>query len=160
MLGLAALGEVVGVRAQQIQKYENGKDRIASSRLFLLAAALGVPVNFFFAGLPKAARSKASSTTLMQRTERSALTQGAHKGYRKGEAMDVELQINNSASPDARFLTWAPSPCRVRMTNPAGATGPTVTVRITGASAASGGAVVFRSGTTGAFANSLTYRCR
>jgi transcriptional regulator with XRE-family HTH domain len=67
MLGLAALGEVVGVRAQQIQKYENGKDRIASSRLFLLAAALGVPVSFFFAGLPKAARSKASSTTLMQR---------------------------------------------------------------------------------------------
>ena len=58
---------VVGVRAQQIQKYENGKDRIASSRLFLLAAALGVPVSFFFAGLPKAVRTKASSTTLMQR---------------------------------------------------------------------------------------------
>ena len=38
MLGLGALGQVVGVRAQQIQKYENGKDRIASSRLFLLAA--------------------------------------------------------------------------------------------------------------------------
>jgi transcriptional regulator with XRE-family HTH domain len=67
MLGLAAVGQVVGVRAQQIQKYENGKDRIASSRLFLLAAALGVPVSFFFVGLPKAARSKASSTTLMQR---------------------------------------------------------------------------------------------
>jgi hypothetical protein len=64
--------------------------------------------------------------------------------------MDVELQINNSASPDARFLTWSPSPCRVRMTNPSGATGPSVTVRITGASTASGGAVVFRSGTTGA----------
>jgi transcriptional regulator with XRE-family HTH domain len=67
MLGLAALGEAVGVRAQQIQKYENGKDRIASSRLFLLAAALGVPVSFFFAGLPKAASTKASSTTPMQR---------------------------------------------------------------------------------------------
>ena len=75
--------------------------------------------------------------------------------------MDVELQINNSASPDARFLTWAPSPCRIRMTNPSGATGSTVNVRITGASAASGGAVVFRSGTTGAFANSdHAYRCR
>jgi transcriptional regulator with XRE-family HTH domain len=66
-LGLEALGKAVGVRAQQIQKYENGKDRIASSRLFLLAAALGVPLSFFFAGLPKAVRAKASSTPLMQR---------------------------------------------------------------------------------------------
>jgi transcriptional regulator with XRE-family HTH domain len=41
----------VGVRAQQIQKYENGRDRISSSRLFLLAIALRVPVSFFFAGL-------------------------------------------------------------------------------------------------------------
>lgn len=53
MLGLAALGEAVGVRAQQIQKYENGKDRIASGRLILLAAALGVPVSYFLAGLPR-----------------------------------------------------------------------------------------------------------
>jgi len=35
--------------------------------------------------------------------------------------MDVELQINNSASPNARFVSWAPSPCRIRVTNPAGA---------------------------------------
>jgi tyrosinase len=70
--------------------------------------------------------------------------------------MDVELQINNSASPGARFLAWAPSPCRIRMTNPAGATGSTVNVRIASASAASAGAVVFRSGATGAFANSIT----
>ena len=70
--------------------------------------------------------------------------------------MDVELQINNSASPAARFLTWAPSPCRIRMTNPSGATGSTVNVRITSASAASAGAVVFRRGATGAFANSIT----
>ena len=75
--------------------------------------------------------------------------------------MDVELQINNSASPAARFLTWAPSPCRIRMTNPSGATGSTVNVRITSASAASAGAVVFRSGATGAFANSdHAFRCR
>ena len=67
MLGLAALGQAVGVRAQQIQKYENGKDRIASSRLFLLAAALGVPVSFFFAGLNKPVRTRPSSAALVQR---------------------------------------------------------------------------------------------
>jgi len=70
--------------------------------------------------------------------------------------MDVELQINNSLDPGARFVTWAPSPCRIRVTNPAGATAPTVDVRITGRSAASAGAVVFRAGTTGQFSDSLS----
>ena len=46
--------------------------------------------------------------------------------------MNVELQINNSASPGARFVSWAPSPCRIRVTNPSGATSPTVNVQITG----------------------------
>lgn len=70
--------------------------------------------------------------------------------------MNVELQINNSASPTARFVTWAPAPCRIRMTNPAGATTPTVNVQITGRSAASAGAVGFRRGATGAFTNGIT----
>lgn len=70
--------------------------------------------------------------------------------------MNVELQINNSVSPAARFVSWAPSPCRIRVTNPSGATTPTVNVQITGVSAASAGAVVFRSGTAGLFSNSLT----
>jgi len=70
--------------------------------------------------------------------------------------MDVELQINNGITPDARFVTWSPSPCRIRVTNPSGANVPTVSVKIAGVSAANGGAVRFRSGTTGAFASSLT----
>ncbi|MGH8542821.1 MAG: tyrosinase family protein [Gammaproteobacteria bacterium] len=69
---------------------------------------------------------------------------------------NVELQINNSVSPSAQFVTWAPSPCRIRVTNPSGATSPIVNVQITGISVASGGAVVFRSNTTAAFSNSLT----
>ena len=70
--------------------------------------------------------------------------------------MDVELQINDSADPKARFVTWAPSPCRVRVTNPAGASSPTVAVQINGRSTANGGAVVFRQGTTGQFTDDLT----
>jgi tyrosinase len=70
--------------------------------------------------------------------------------------MKVELQINNSASVGARFVSWAPSPCRVRVTDPTGATTRAVNVKITGVSAASAGAVVFRAGTTGVFATSLT----
>ena len=70
--------------------------------------------------------------------------------------MNVELQINNSASPATRFVSWAPSPCRVRVTNPSGVTTATVNLTITGVSAASAGAVVFRKSTTGVFSNSLT----
>jgi len=70
--------------------------------------------------------------------------------------MKVELQINNSASPAARFVSWAPSPCRIRVTDPTGAVPPTVNVRITSVSVAGGGAVVFRKTSTGLFSNSLT----
>ena len=57
-LGLEALGALVGVSGQQIQKYELGKDRISASRLYLLAAALRVSVSTFFQGLPKHLRTK------------------------------------------------------------------------------------------------------
>jgi tyrosinase len=70
--------------------------------------------------------------------------------------MDVELQINNSTSPEAQFVTWASSPCRIRVSNPAGAGGPTATVKLSSTSAAQGGAVGFRSGTSGAFASTLS----
>lgn len=69
--------------------------------------------------------------------------------------MEVELHINNSKSARARFVAWAPSPCRIRVTNPSGATGPTVSLAITGRSAAGGGVVVFRKGATGSFSTSL-----
>lgn len=43
-----ALGEKLGVTFQQVQKYENGSNRIGASRLHAIALALGVPVSFFF----------------------------------------------------------------------------------------------------------------
>ncbi len=45
------LGERVGIKFQQIQKYESGTDRISVSRMWGIAAAIGVPVSFFFEGL-------------------------------------------------------------------------------------------------------------
>ena len=41
----------VGVRFQQIQKYECGANRMTSSRLYELARALNVNVQYFFDGL-------------------------------------------------------------------------------------------------------------
>lgn len=47
----AELGHRVGVRFQQIQKYEAGANRITAERLLELAQALGVPIAHFFEGL-------------------------------------------------------------------------------------------------------------
>ncbi|HZJ00930.1 MAG TPA: hypothetical protein VFD22_09750, partial [Gemmatimonadaceae bacterium] len=63
--------------------------------------------------------------------------------------MNVELLINNSPNINARFVSWTPAPCRIRMTNASGATPPSVNIQIRSVSAAGGGAIVFRSGTTG-----------
>ncbi len=45
------LGDKVGIKFQQIQKYETGANRISASRMWDIAAAMEVPVSFFFEGL-------------------------------------------------------------------------------------------------------------
>lgn len=72
--------------------------------------------------------------------------------------MKVELQINNSTSPNARFVGWAPSPCRIRVTDPTGAVSSLVEMAISSVSVASGGVVLFRKGATGSFSNTLTLK--
>lgn len=53
LLGLTQqeLAGHVGVRFQQIQKYECGANRITSGRLFDLSRALNVKVQYFFDGI-------------------------------------------------------------------------------------------------------------
>jgi transcriptional regulator with XRE-family HTH domain len=46
------LAQLVGVRFQQIQKYEAGANRISAARLWRLSQALDVPASYFFDGLP------------------------------------------------------------------------------------------------------------
>jgi transcriptional regulator with XRE-family HTH domain len=46
------LGGHLGVTPQQIQKYENGANRVGASRLSQLAGALGVPLATLFDGQP------------------------------------------------------------------------------------------------------------
>jgi len=47
-----SLAEVVGIKFQQIQKYETGSNRVSASRLWDIAEALDVPVGALFDGLP------------------------------------------------------------------------------------------------------------
>ena len=54
MLGLSQsqLGAAIGVTFQQVQKYERGTNRVRASMLESLAAALNVPITYFFGGHP------------------------------------------------------------------------------------------------------------
>ncbi len=54
LLGMnqTTVGEAIGLTFQQVQKYENGKNRISASRLFALARLLDVPIQYFFDDMP------------------------------------------------------------------------------------------------------------
>ncbi|RYH01852.1 XRE family transcriptional regulator [Salipiger sp. IMCC34102] len=53
MLGMTQqnLAEAVGIKFQQIQKYETGMNRVSASRLWDIAVAMNVEVSFFFEGI-------------------------------------------------------------------------------------------------------------
>ena len=53
------LGEGLGLTFQQIQKYENGVNRVSAGRLFQLSKILNVPVPYFFENVPADAASHA-----------------------------------------------------------------------------------------------------
>ena len=44
------LAEAVGIKFQQIQKYETGMNRTSASRMWDIAASMDVDVSFFFEG--------------------------------------------------------------------------------------------------------------
>ena len=47
------LGDLLGITFQQVQKYEKGSNRVSASRLHHMSKVLGVPIQFFFDGLPE-----------------------------------------------------------------------------------------------------------
>jgi len=57
------LAQKIGVTFQQLQKYEQGFNRVSASRLWLISQALGTDINFFFEGVPSA---KNIDTDIMQ----------------------------------------------------------------------------------------------
>ena len=53
-LSQTKLGKTVDVTFQQIQKYENGTNRIGASNLYKMSKTLGVDVGFFYEGVEDA----------------------------------------------------------------------------------------------------------
>ncbi len=60
LLGLTQqqLASAVGIRFQQIQKYECGANRISAARLWQLSEALEIPIGYFYDGLAEAQERK------------------------------------------------------------------------------------------------------
>lgn len=85
------LAEQVGIKFQQIQKYETGANRVSASRLWDIADTLGVPVSFFFEGLVSANGDMAPAA--LQAAPRAAMPEGGAGGSKDlmgdREAMDL-----------------------------------------------------------------------
>jgi transcriptional regulator with XRE-family HTH domain len=58
------LGKGVGITFQQIQKYENGSNRIGGSRLWSVSQFLGLPVSYFYEGLTDTGTKSAAGRLL------------------------------------------------------------------------------------------------
>ncbi len=58
------LAECVGIKFQQIQKYETGANRVSASRLWDIADALDVDVSFFFEGIEAEGSGRSGSDSV------------------------------------------------------------------------------------------------
>lgn len=63
------LAEKVGIKFQQIQKYETGANRVSASRLWDIAEALDVNVAFFFDGMSATTDAKSDDPMMSLPTD-------------------------------------------------------------------------------------------
>ena len=69
------IGAALDVTFQQVQKYENGTNRIGASNLYRLAKALNVDVSYFYEDMASAAKLKALSDQPAVGFEHDPMTQ-------------------------------------------------------------------------------------
>ncbi len=101
LLGLTQqqLAAQVGIRFQQIQKYECGANRISAARLWQLSEALEAPVSYFYDGLTEA----------LERRESAAANQGGEM-YSRKETLDlIQAYYQLDEKPRRRLLDLAKS---------------------------------------------------
>jgi transcriptional regulator with XRE-family HTH domain len=106
LLGLTQqqLAATVGVRFQQIQKYECGANRISAARLWRLSEALEVPVGYFYDGLMgapcrDAVPERAEGGEMMARAETQDLIRAYYQLEEKPRRrlLDLAKSLNGDA---------------------------------------------------------------
>ena len=101
LLGLTQqqLATQVGIRFQQIQKYECGANRISAARLWQLSEALEAPVSYFYDGLAEA----------LERRENAGVAHGGEM-YSRKETLDlIQAYYQLGERPRRRLLDLAKS---------------------------------------------------
>lgn len=70
VLGLTQqqLGERLGIRFQQVQKYECGANRISAARLWYLAHALETGIGYFYDGYAEASLGESADVTAIAKS--------------------------------------------------------------------------------------------
>ena len=87
-----ALGELLGITFQQVQKYERGSNRVGAGRLWKLADVLGVDVAYFYKGVER--------TTPLDEVAEGEQTPYSHHhdlNAEQQEIVDVISRISNPA---------------------------------------------------------------
>ncbi|OYW91987.1 MAG: transcriptional regulator [Caulobacterales bacterium 32-67-6] len=103
LLGLTQqqLAVQVGIRFQQIQKYECGANRISAARLWQLAEALETPVSYFYDGVTEALERKDAAP---------ATTTGGGEMFSRKETLDlIQAYYQLGERPRRRLLDLAKS---------------------------------------------------
>lgn len=111
MLGITQqqLGDAVGIKFQQIQKYETGMNRVSASRLYDIATALDIPVAFFFEGMDESVEAEAGEMGA------PAKTTGQSNGdlFSEKEALElVRCYYQMPEEPRRRLFELTRSLCR------------------------------------------------
>ena len=101
LLGLtqAQLAQALGIRFQQIQKYECGLNRVTASRLYELSVALSVSPSYFYEGLP------ASTVAVTPANDSASMSAGM---LSRDETIElVRAYYNLAEQPRKRLLDLA-----------------------------------------------------
>ena len=107
LLGLTQqqLANSVGIRFQQIQKYECGANRISATRLWQLSEALETPVGYFYDGLADMAERKHLEADhggeMFSRKETLDLIQAYYQLSERPRRrlLDLAKSLNNEGDP-------------------------------------------------------------
>lgn len=94
-LSQTTVARALGITFQQVQKYENGTNRVGASRLQNLANVLGVPVGFFFDGNSRQAMESEMQTDLLAANDLTAFLQSA-------EGRELNTAFSKLKSPNVR----------------------------------------------------------
>ena len=94
------LGEEVGITFQQIQKYENGSNRIGGSRLWSISQFLGLPVSYFYDGLTDTGSTTSAVSKLFEDSENLKLL----RDFVRINDPKVKLQIRQLVSALSKSL--------------------------------------------------------